>query len=86
MQLKQLGAGKQFGIYGNTVNVPMDPTDVVSILPRRFEHTATIHLLFKRKLQYKSSVLHETVRPKVIYDLAKHFIDCSPLYKEEGVQ
>lgn len=58
MQLKQLGAGKQLGIYGNTVNVPMDPTDVISMLPRIFENTATIHLLFKRRLQYKSAMLH----------------------------
>ncbi|VDI73405.1 Hypothetical predicted protein [Mytilus galloprovincialis] len=86
MQLKELGVGKQFGIYGNTVNVPMDPSDVISVLPRRFEDTATIHLLFKRKLEYKSSILHETVRPKVIYELVKYFIGNSPLYQEEAIQ
>jgi len=48
MQLKQLGIGKQFGIYGNTVNVPMNPSSVVSML--RFEQTETIHLQFKRSL------------------------------------
>lgn len=56
------------------------------MLPRRFENTATIHLLFKRRLQYKSSMLHETVRPKVIYDLAKYLIDNSVLYKQEGIK
>jgi len=29
---------------------------------------------------------HETVRPKVIYDLTRHLIENSELYKEEGVQ
>jgi len=85
MQLKQLGVGKQFGIYGNTVNVPMNPSNVVSMLPRRFEQTETIHLQFKRSLQFKSSVYYETVRPKVIYDFTKFFVENSDLYKEEGV-
>ncbi|XP_053403150.1 uncharacterized protein LOC123564956 [Mercenaria mercenaria] len=85
MQLKQLGVGKQIGIYGNTVNVPMDPSQVVSSLPRRFTDTETIHLLFKRRTRYKSALYHETVRPKVIYDLTKYFIENSVLYQEEGV-
>lgn len=55
MQLKQLGIGKQLGIYGNTVNVPMNPSSVVSSLPRRFEQTETIHLQFKRRMKYKSA-------------------------------
>ena len=29
MQLKQLGVGKQLGIHSNTVNVSMDPLQVV---------------------------------------------------------
>ena len=86
MQLKQLGVGKQIGIYGNTVNVPMDHSQVVSSLPRRFEDTETIHLLFKRRTQYKYAMYHETVRPKGIYDLTRHLIENSELYKEEGVQ
>lgn len=63
MQLKQLGVGKQLGIYGNTVYVPMNPLSVVNVLPIRFEDSETIHLHFKRRLQFKSSLLHETVRP-----------------------
>ncbi|WAR21305.1 hypothetical protein MAR_015279 [Mya arenaria] len=86
MQLKQLGVGRQLGIYGNTVNVPMNPSDVVSSLPRRFDQTETIHLLFKRRIQFKSSIHHETVRPKAIYDLTKYFIEKSDLYKKEGVK
>lgn len=64
----------------------MDPSQVVSSLPRRFENTETIHLLFKRRTRYKSAIYHETVRPKVIYDLTKHLIENSELYKKEGVQ
>lgn len=85
MQLKKQGIKKQFGIYGNTVNVPMNPSSVVSMLPRRFEQTETIHLQFKRRLQFRSAVYYETVRPKVTYDFAKYFAENSDLYKEEGV-
>lgn len=63
----------------------MDPTDVISMLPRLVENTATIHLLFKIRLQYQSSILHKTVRSKVTYDLAKYLIDNSVLYKQEGM-
>jgi len=86
VQLKQLGVGKQIGLYRNTVNVPMDHSQVVSSLPRRFEDTKTIHLLFKRRTHYKYAMYHKPVRPKVIYDLTKHLIENSELYKEEGVQ
>lgn len=63
----------------------MDPSNVVNILSRRFEESETIHLQFKHRLQFKTCLLHETVRPKVIYDLTKFLIDNSDLYKEEGV-
>ena len=49
MQIKELGVGKQYGIYGNTVNVPINPAKIVDVLPRRCEDTATIHLKFMRQ-------------------------------------
>jgi len=39
----------------------------------------------KEVFQFKFSVYYETVRPKVIYDFTKFFIENSDLYKEEGV-
>ena len=89
MQLKQLGVGKQLGIHSNTVNVSMDPLQVVGTLPIRFEQTATIHFKFKRRMnlmKHKGSFVHETVRPKVIYDVTKYYIENRSLYKEEGVK
>jgi len=86
MQIKELGIGKQYGIFGNTVNVPMNPAEVVSALPRRITDTATIQLNFMRRTCYKKTFLHETIRPKVIYDITKHFIETSDLYKEEHIQ
>ena len=86
MQLKQLGVGKQYGVYGNTVNVPMDPGNVVQVLPRTYEETATIKLKFMRRMIYKRPTVFETIRPKVVYNATKHFIEHSDLYKEEGVK
>ena len=86
MQIKELGIGKQYGIFGNTVNVPMNPAEVVTAVPRRLNETATIQLQFMRKTCYKRPYLHETIRPKVIYDITKHFIETSEIYKEEKVK
>ncbi|KAK3104116.1 hypothetical protein FSP39_024549 [Pinctada imbricata] len=86
MRLKQLGVGKQYGIFGNTVNVPMDPNNVVQVLPRRYEETATIKLKFMRRMMYKHATVFETIRPKVVYNTTKYLIENSDLYKEEGVK
>ena len=86
MQIKELGVSKQYGIYGNTVNVPMNPAKVVGILPRRYQDTATIHLKFMRQMKNKRPVIHETIRPRVVYDITQYFILNSELYKEEGIQ
>lgn len=86
IQLKQLGVRKQLGKHSNTVNIPIDPVHMVNVLPRKFEQRVTVHLKFKKRLKYKGYVVHETVQPKVIYNVTKYFIDNSPLYKEEGVR
>lgn len=86
MQIKELGTGKQYGIFGNTVNVPMNPAEVVTALPRRMNEKATIQLQFMRKTCYKRPYLYESIRPKVIYDITKHFVQTSELYKEEKVE
>lgn len=81
MQIKELGIGKQYGIFGNTVNVPMNPAEVVSALPRRITDTDTIQLNFRQRTCYKKPFPHETIRPKVIDDITKHFIKTSNLYR-----
>jgi hypothetical protein len=62
MQIKELGIGKQYGIFGNTVNVPMNPAEVVSFLSRRITDTATkkIQLDFMRR-----TCLHSFMKPFV---------------------
>ena len=62
MQIKELGIGKQYGIFGNTVNVPMNPAEVVSSLSRRITDTATK----KKKAQfYATNMLHSCMKPSV---------------------
>lgn len=86
MQIKQLGFGKQYGIYGNTVNVPMNPSYVIQALPRRMDDAATIQLHFMRKSSYKRPIANATIRPKVIFDITKYLIENSILYKEESIR
>lgn len=69
MQIKQLGFGKQCGIYGNTVNVPMNPSDVIQALPRRMDDTAIIQLHFMRKTSYKRPIANETIVQKLFLTL-----------------
>ena len=68
------------------MNVPMDPVNVVNVLPRTYEETSTIKLKFMRRMIYKRPTVFETIRPKVVYNTTKYLIENSDLYKEEGVE
>ena len=62
-KLMQAPRGKQFEINGNTVNVPANVTNSVSLLPRLPNEARTIKVNSKRELQYKSSPLSLNVGP-----------------------
>src|SRR5882757_9759357 len=84
MQIRERRAGKQFGLKGNVVNVPINVDKSIDVLPRTFDKSETIQILLKRMIKHKSSYLNEFVRPAVIFEAAKFLIQ-SPLYIEEGI-
>ena len=84
MQLRELRPTTQLGIRGNIVNVPIDIEECVNILPREFDHTSTIQLAFKRRLQYKGSYYREWIRPHTVFRAAEYLVK-KPLYQEEGI-
>ncbi|KAJ8048747.1 ATP-dependent DNA helicase PIF1 [Holothuria leucospilota] len=85
MQIRELPRGGQLSLKGNVVNVPADISSVVTSLPRTFSDSQTIPLRFKRKLEYKHSVLDQNIRPNKVLQAAKWLVTNSALYKAEGV-
>ena len=47
----QAPRGRQLKIYGNIVNVPVDATYTLTMLPQVPCQTATIKIILKRKLR-----------------------------------
>lgn len=81
MMIKQLGVGRQYGITGGCINVPVDINNTVSQLPRKLDDTYTIHLQLKRRLSDKNAFEKSVVRPKKIYDAAKFLVQ-TPVYQK----
>lgn len=71
MQIQKLSWDGQYGIKGNIVNVPVDITTSTNVLPRSFNEMSTIQVRLKKRLNFKSAYIHETVRPKKVVDAAK---------------
>ncbi|KAJ8050252.1 hypothetical protein HOLleu_03384 [Holothuria leucospilota] len=85
MQIRELPRGGQYSLKGNVVNVPSDVSSVVTSLPRTVDDLQTIALKFKRKLEYKHSVMDQNVKPNKVIQAAKWLVDNIPLYKAEGI-
>ena len=68
MKLLALPRGKQRAIHGCVVNIPVNPEESVSVLPRPPSADAFITVKLKRKLQYRGHVRIHTVRPQKIED------------------
>lgn len=84
MQIKSIGFEKQYGLRGQIVNVPIDIDSTVTALPRNVEDSFVIELHIKRKMNYKSDYMCESVRPMLLYK-AGQFLEQTPLYKLYGV-
>ena len=54
-------------IKGVICNVPKDVGDICKIVPRSMDTNSVLHFCFKNKLNNKSHVCFESVRPKVIW-------------------
>lgn len=84
MQVRCLGRDRQYGLKGNVVNVSNDFQISVDTLPRNLEDTDTIQVMLMRRMCYKVPYLHETIRPKKVYDAAKYLVT-TPAYVEAGI-
>ena len=79
------GAAGQYKTKGGIVNVPVDMDTTVSYIPRAVEDTNMIHVRLARRMQYVSNYMVGNVRPKLLYDAAKKFVQ-KPLPIEEGIE
>ncbi|KAL8567302.1 hypothetical protein ACOMHN_023345 [Nucella lapillus] len=84
MQIRPLGVDRQHGLKGNVVNVPVEVSNNVAILPRSFSDAQTIQIKLMRKMCYRGHYIFKTVRPHAVYEAARILVN-TPLYKEHGI-
>ncbi|XP_021964938.1 uncharacterized protein LOC110860191 [Folsomia candida] len=84
MTITKLGVDRQCGLKGNVINVINPINETARILPRRFEDASVIQLMLMRKMEYNNPYLFESIRPKVVYDVAK-YVATTELYLEENI-
>ncbi|CAH0563184.1 unnamed protein product [Brassicogethes aeneus] len=84
MQIRAFGREKQCSIKGSIVNVPLDTSSVVSVLPRNLDDTQTIQVKLKRRQAHDSHYILETVRPAIILG-ALEFLKTQPLYANVNI-
>ena len=75
----------QYKAQGGIVNVPVDVDTSVKSLPRNVNDSHLIHVRIARKMEYVRDYMSGIVRPKLLYDAAKRFIQ-KPLPREEGIE
>ena len=86
MQIKELPRNSQLSIKGHIVNVPVEVQPTIDVLPRNMSQSSTITVKLKKRLQYKSSVYYENVRPKKIFEALQWLTTNSTFYKDSGIQ
>ena len=84
MKVLALPRGKQRAIHGCVVNVPVNPEETYSVLPRLPSSSSIITVKLKRKLQYRGHVIKQCVHPwrvlQALYHL-KHTVK-NPHYSD----
>ncbi|XP_053383841.1 uncharacterized protein LOC123535686 [Mercenaria mercenaria] len=66
MKIVQLPNGKQRGVMGRVVNVPVDASELCSSLPRTLSKSGILPVKLKRKRAYKGHVTYQNIRPHKI--------------------
>ena len=66
MKLVGLPRGKQKSVHGCVVNVPIEPEETLSVLPRVPCSDSLITVKLKRKIKYRGHVFMQNIRPKKI--------------------
>ncbi|XP_061170416.1 uncharacterized protein LOC133179738 [Saccostrea echinata] len=82
MKMLALPKGKQSGIKGAVVNVPVNEENVVNKLPRLPNEAGVIPLRLKRKIVYKTHEKFEYIRPNYIKDALNWLRENNELYKD----
>ena len=54
-------------IKGAICNVPINADDIYKVLPGGMHNNGVVQLCLKKRLNFKSYVLFEAVRPKVVH-------------------
>ena len=85
MQIVEKPRGGQRSLKGNVVNVPTDVDTTVKCLPRTLNDSQTIQVKLKRKLNFKHSVLYESIRPNVCLQALHWLLNHSVLFQSEGI-
>ena len=71
MKIKLLPARGQRSISGPVINVPVDPQENCLKLPQKLSDIGTLPVRLKRKIEYKSILLMDSVRPDKCVEILK---------------
>ena len=73
----------EFGkLKGKICNVPLETLDVTNVLPRPNDSNSIVIIKFKRKKQYKSDYIYESVRPEHVTRFLEYLKENNHLYNE----
>ena len=85
MKLLALPRGTQTCVHNFVVNIPVEPEDSVSILPRVPSSASMVLVWLKRKLQYRGHVFLQNIKPQKILDALNTLQLINPLYSDVKV-
>ena len=80
MKLLALPKGRQSGIKGAVVNVPVQAEQVCNVLPKTPNEAGFLPLKLKRKLQYSGHHTFQYIRPNIVKQAFKWLKKNNPLY------
>ena len=77
-----LPPGGQLSVQGKCTNVPVDPSEVCLQLPRKLDESGLIPVHLKRKIEYKTIILSDSVSPDKVVESLKFLKKHNPYYKD----
>ena len=83
MKMKKLPTSRMGAVVDQVISVPIEQTDVVknvSKLPRHPSDAQIVAVKLKRKLEYKTAVLEEFIRPKTVIRALEILKECGNEY------
>jgi len=67
-------------IKGSICNVPIKADEICNVLPRGMDNNGVVQVALKKKLNFKSNVYLESVRPNIVQDVLSYLKMANPLY------